>query len=85
MSVNLGALTDAENRFRHGFSEFARGWADVKENWLDDRCRQFELERLSTLGPTLSRFTAALHEFENNVRQADRELNDPDRPSNSIF
>ena len=85
MSVNLGALADSENRFRHGFSEFARSWAVVRENWLDDRCRKFELERLSTIGPTLTRFTAALHEFENIVRQADRQLSDPDRPSDSIF
>jgi hypothetical protein len=85
MAVNLGALTDAENRFRSGFSEFARSWAVVRENWLDDRCRKFEMERLSTIGPSLSRFTAAMHEFQDVVRQADRELTDPDRPSDSIF
>ena len=85
MSFKLGPIQDAESRIRRDFIDFARLWADVRENWLDDRCRQFELERLSTIGPTLSRFTAALHEFENVVRQADRELSDPDRPSDSIF
>lgn len=76
MPLNLGPLTDAENRFRRDFVEFARLWADVKEDWRDDRCRRFEQEHLSTLGPSLNRFTAALTEFTDAVRKADRALAD---------
>jgi hypothetical protein len=84
MALNLGSLTDAENRFRQGFAEFARSWKVVKENWLDDRCRKFEQERLSSIGPCLSRFTTALHEFESIARKAHRELQDPDRLSDEL-
>jgi hypothetical protein len=76
MPFNLGPLTDAENRFRRDFVDFARLWADVKEGWRDDRCRRFEQEHLSSLGPSLNRFTAALHEFTDLVRKADRALAD---------
>ena len=76
MPLNLGPLTDAENRFRRDFVEFARLWADVKEDWRNDRCRRFEQEHLSTLAPSLNRFTAALTEFTDAVRKADRALAD---------
>ena len=76
MALNLGLLTDAENRFRHDFVEFAKLWADVKQDWQDDRCRRFEQEHLSSLGPSLNRFTAALNEFTDKVRKADRMLAD---------
>ena len=81
MTLKLGLLTDAENRFRHDFVEFARLWADVKEGWRDDQCRRFEKEHLSTVAPSLNRFSAALHEFTNNVRKADRALADDDHPN----
>ena len=81
MPLRLGLLSDAENRFKHDFVEFARLWADVKEDWRDDRCRRFEKEHLSTLAPSLTRFTAALSEFTDNVRKADRALADDDYPS----
>ncbi len=84
MPMNLGPLADAENRFRHGYTEFARSWIVVRENWLDDRCRRFQEERLSSIGPCLARFTAALHEFENIARKADRELADPDQVSDGL-
>ena len=76
MPFNLGPLTDAENRFRRDFIDFSRLWASVREDWRDDRCRRFEQEHLSSLGPSLNRFMAALHEFTDAVRKADRILAD---------
>ncbi len=76
MPFNLGPLTDAENRFRRDFVDFSRLWASVREDWRDDRCRRFEQEHLSSLGPSLNRFMAALHEFTDAVRKADRILAD---------
>ena len=84
MAFNLGPVTDAENRFRRDFIEFSRLWAAVKEDWRDSRCRQFELEHLSTLGPSLSRFMAAVHEFTDTVRKADRALDDDQRLSGEL-
>ena len=80
MRFNLGPLTDAENRLRRDFVDFSRLWASVKEDWRDDRCRRFEQDHLSSLGPSLNRFMAALHEFTDTVRKADRALSD-DRAS----
>ncbi len=76
MPFNLGPLTDAENRFRRDFVDFSRLWASVREDWRDDRCRRFEQEHLSSLGPSLNRFMAALHEFTDAVRKVDRILAD---------
>ncbi|QDT13617.1 hypothetical protein [Planctomycetes bacterium K23_9] len=76
MSFQLGTLTDAESRFKRDFIEFAKLWADVKEDWRDDRCRRFEQEHLASLGPSLNRFTAGLNELTNKIRQADRALAD---------
>ena len=84
MSFNLGRVTDCEGRLRRDFVEFSRLWSDVREDWLDDRCRRFEQENLSSLGPSLSRFTAALHEFSDAIRQADRELRDDRLPSEEL-
>ena len=82
MRFNLGPLTDAENRIRRDFVDFSRLWASVKEDWRDARCRRFEQEHLSSLGPSLNRLMAALHEFTDTVRKADRVLAD-DRASES--
>ena len=79
MSFPLGRITDCEGRLQRDFSEFARLWARVREDWLDERCRQFEKDHLSTLGPSLNRFTAALHEFSDAVRKADVDLRDEKR------
>ncbi len=76
MAFNLGPLADAENRFQRDFVDFSRLWASVKDDWRDDRCRRFEQEHLSTLGPSLNRFMASLHEFTDLVRKADRTLQD---------
>ena len=78
MPLNLGPLTDAENRFRQGYLDFARSWSVVREQWLDDRCRQFEQRHLLSVGPSLSRLCSSLRLFEDQVRKADRELSDPD-------
>ncbi len=84
MSFQFGTLTDAENRFKRDFIEFARLWADVKEDWRDDRCRRFEQQHLTTLGPSLNRFTAGLNEFTNKIRQADRLLQDEDAAADQL-
>ncbi len=76
MALKLGPVQDAENRIKRDFADFARLWGDVKEDWLDDRSRKFEQEHLSSLGPSLSRFCAALHEFFDVVRRADVALKD---------
>ncbi len=76
MSFSLGRVTDCEGRLQKDFSEFARLWSKVREDWLDDRCRKFEMDHLSTIGPSLNRFTAALHEFSDAVRTADQALRD---------
>ena len=79
MSFPMGRLTDCEGRLQRDFSEFARLWTRVREDWRDDRCRRFEKEHLSTIGPSLNRFVAALHEFSDAVRKADADLLDGDR------
>lgn len=77
MSFSLGRMTDCEGRLQRDFSEFARLWGDVRADWQDDRCRAFEKDHLTSIGPSLSRFAAALHEFGDAVRKADAELTDP--------
>lgn len=76
MSFPLGRITDCENRLQRDFVEFARLWADVKDDWGDARRDQFERDHLSTLGPSLNRFTASLHDFSEAVHQANRALDD---------
>ena len=76
MPLNLARLTDCENRLQRDFTQFARLWSDVKEDWADGRRDQFEREHLSSVGPSLQRFTAALHDFSDAARQADRDLAD---------
>jgi hypothetical protein len=76
MSFHLGRVADGEARIQRDFTEFAMLWANVREDWLDDRCRKFEQEHLFTLGPSLSRFSRTLHEFCDAVRKADIELKD---------
>ena len=84
MAFNLGRVIDCEGRLQRDFGEFARLWSDVKEDWLDDRCRRFEQEHLSTIGPSLSRFAAALQEFCDEVRTAEQKLKDSQDPSQEI-
>ena len=84
MAFNLGRVTDGENRLRRDFVEFSRLWQAVKEDWLDERRDRFEHEHLSTIGPSLNRFTAELHEFCESIRQAERALKDEQRPSEQL-
>ncbi len=76
MSHSIGRITDCEARLQRDFSEFSRLWARVREDWLDDRRRQFEQDHLSTIGPSLNRFVASLNEFTDAVRKADVNLRD---------
>ncbi len=76
MSDPMGRIHDCEGRLQRDFAEFARLWSQVREDWLDDRCQQFEREHLSTLGPSLNRFVAALNEFHDVARKADVALRD---------
>ena len=76
MTFRLAPLYDCQERIKRDYIEFARGWSSVKENWLDDRCRQFEREHLNSLGPSLNRLNAALNEFGDTVRKAELALKD---------
>ncbi len=76
MSFNLGRVTDCESRLQRDFVEFARLWTAVRDDWQDERCRQFEQEHLVSIGPSLNRFAAALRGFSDAVRKADRDLGD---------
>ena len=76
MAFRLGMLTECEGRLQHDYSDFARLWSEVMEDWRDQRCRQFEQEHLSTLGPSLHRFVVELREFCDAVRKADNRLKD---------
>lgn len=76
MSFQLGRVTDCQNRLKSDFIEFARLWAEVGEDWQDERRERFEKEHLSTLGPSLNRFSAALEDFSDAIRKADRALQD---------
>ncbi|MEM1067421.1 MAG: hypothetical protein AAGG48_00115 [Planctomycetota bacterium] len=81
MSFNLGRITDFEGRLQRDYVEFARLWAAVKEDWLDDKCRKFEQTHLQSLGPSLNRFTGSLHEFCDAIRKAEADLRDDQRIS----
>ena len=83
--LNISTLIDAQNRFRKDFVEFARIWQDAKDNWKDDRARRFEQEHLASLGPSLSRFSAALNEFTETLRAAQTALNDQDAASDQLY
>ena len=84
MAFNLGRVTDSENRIRRDFVEFSRLWTAVREDWLDERRARFEHEHLSTIGPSLNRFSAAMSDFCEAVRKADQALKDDRRPSDEL-
>ncbi len=85
MRFNLGQTIDAENRIKRDFLDFSRLWQDVKQDWNDDRSRQFERDNLSTLGPCLSRFTAQLAEFSDAVRKAEHALRDDQASDSELY
>lgn len=84
-AFNLAPLTDAQNRFRREFTDFARLWQETKEDWRDDRARQFEQEFLAPLGPSLSRFASTLSEFTEFLRKSQVAINDTDQHSRELY
>ena len=84
MSVQLGPIYDGQARFEKDWVAFSRLWLAVRDDWRDERCRQFQREHLSSLGPSLNRLSAALNEFCDEVRKADRALADEDQPSDGL-
>ncbi len=84
MSFPLGRVTDCQDRLKRDFTEFARLWSAVREDWRDDRCRQFEKQHLSSVGPSLNRLAAELREFCDAVRRADSDLRDDQRASDEL-
>ena len=84
MSFNLGRINEAENRLRRDFVEFSKLWAAVRDDWRDERRNRFEQEHLSTLGPSLNRFSAALHQFCEAAVKADHALQDDRRASDQL-
>lgn len=85
MRFNLGAINDAENRIKRDFLDFSKIWQNVKEDWLDDRCRQFEQEHLASIGPCLNRFVGQMSEFTDAVRKADRALQDDQASETELY
>jgi hypothetical protein len=75
----LGHLMDCENRLQRQFADLSRAWVEVKGEWFDSQRTRFEQERLSTIGPALSRLVAALHDFNEVALKAMRDLDDPER------
>ena len=83
--LNLAPLTDAQNRFRREFNDFARLWQETKQDWRDDRAAEFEREFLSPLGPSLSRFASALAEFTETLRKSQAAIKDTDQHSGELY
>jgi hypothetical protein len=83
--LNVAPLTDAQNRFRREFNDFARLWQETKEDWRDARAREFEREYLSPLGPSLSRFTATLAEFTETIRKSQAAIADAGEHSRELY
>lgn len=82
---NIAPLVDAQNRFRRDFNEFARVWQETKEVWRDDRARRFEQEHLTSMGPSLSRFTATLAEFTEEIRKSQIEVADTGHQADELY
>ncbi len=78
MEFRSERLADCESRIQRDFIEFSRLWSETAESWSDSRRKRFERERLSTLGPSLSRFCTAMHEFTEILQKANQSLSDAD-------
>ncbi len=76
----LGPLLESQTRIRHDFLDFAEQWQRTRDGWRDEPARKFELESLNTLAPTLTRVAAAMQNFADAARRADRLLADPELP-----
>lgn len=82
---NVAPLVDAQGRFRREFTELARLWQDTKQDWRDDKSRQFEQEHLAPLGPSLTRFDSQLSEFVESLRKAQSAVDDTGRHSRDVY
>ena len=82
---NVAPLLDAQNRFRHEFSDFARLWQATKEDWRDDRSERFEREHLAPLGPSLTRFASSLGEFLEMLQKSQVEIADTDQDYRELY
>jgi hypothetical protein len=74
MTTPLGPLVDGQSRLRSGYQSLAQTWADVKEDWRDQRRTQFEREYLAPLGPSLTRLSHAVDDLVQQIIRADQEL-----------
>ena len=83
--LNIAPLGDAQRRFRREFTELARLWQETKQDWRDDRARQFEREHLSPLSPSLTRFDSQLSEFIETLRKAQLAVSDTERQSRELY
>ncbi|MEM6469551.1 MAG: hypothetical protein AAF802_08255 [Planctomycetota bacterium] len=83
--INLAPLTDAQNRFRRDFTEFARLWQEVKADWRDEPARQFEKEYLQPIGPRLTRLSSCLAEFTELLRKSQQALQDTDTSYREVY
>ncbi len=83
--LNTAPVIDAQNRFRQDFSDFARLWQETKQDWRDEKARQFEQEFLSPLAPSLTRFSVALAEFTKILRQSQTAIADTDAQKRELY
>jgi len=84
MDFNLGPLFDAENRIKQEFTDFSRLWANVRENWEDERRQRFQREHLDSIAPSLNRFLNELQVFSETIRKADHALEDDNRDAERL-
>ncbi|SMP39170.1 hypothetical protein SAMN06265222_101264 [Neorhodopirellula lusitana] len=74
----LGPLYESQTRIRQEFLDFTAQWQKTKEGWRDEPARRFEEQSLNTLTPTLTRVSAAMQTFAEEIRSADQALHDPE-------
>ncbi|TWT67352.1 hypothetical protein [Allorhodopirellula solitaria] len=74
----LGPLLESQTRVHQDFLEFAQQWQQTRASWRDEPARKFEQESLNHLAPTLTRVAAAMQDYADAVRSADRLLADPE-------
>jgi len=82
---NLAPLNDAQARFRRDFTELARLWQETKQDWRDDKARQFEQEHLAAIGPSLTRFDSQLSELIETLRKAQAAVSDTERETRELY
>ena len=77
-SFAMGSLYESQTRIRQEFLDFTEQWHKTKDDWRDEPARHFEEQSLKTLAPTLTRVSAAMQTFADEIRKADQILHDPD-------